>query len=116
MVTGRADVSAWLVTAFIQTSQWKNRVGGALSYDAGAEDGETRDGNHPKQSPHSGGLESAALGDALELQGWGHAGTLSKQITLAGWQRGKQMAAQVIAALVLAKGSRNWPAPRTLIR
>jgi hypothetical protein len=60
-VTGRADVSAWLVTAFIQTSQWKNGGGGALGYDASAEDGETGDGNHPKQSPHSGGLIGLAL-------------------------------------------------------
>ena len=56
------------------TSQWKNRVGGALGYDASAEDDKADNGNHPKQSPHSGGLESAALGHALQLQGRGHAG------------------------------------------
>jgi len=58
----------------IQTSQWKNG-GGALGDHASAEDGEAGDCNHPKQSPHSGGLDwLAALGYALELDGWGHAG------------------------------------------
>ena len=87
----------------------------APRYESGTASEEADRGHPPKQSPHSGGLHGLALGHALELDGWGHAGTTFLRVTVAGWQRGKQMAAQVCAAYAEGKGSSNTPAPGTLI-